>query len=324
MRDIPTSNLDGEKVPLNNRMVVSPTLDISSTEMYEGYAQELTKVDCLLCNLHANSNVGVPVFIGESIDSVQGFIAIHPSILKYTCPPIFHTLACHGARFINYTIDDSMLYTALQNGTLLYTGACANALGGYNRTAGASEYLIKLYNIYLHQGMPAGTALLKAKQDYYRTCHDVDSDNNAMFTILEFNLFGCPALSMQPKLDVNYKPQIYNRDISTNSQVSYQPCKYVPINESVYDADDILSYVRRKVDENLSYIRSKVEKEVYERLGLTPAQIQSILYITRQDERVGVQFIYARETQGSRITFNSSYIVNADNQGNITKIFQTK
>lgn len=324
MRDIPTSALDGTEVPLNNRMIVSPTLDTAYQDMYDRYVGELKKVDFLVCNLHGGAVVGYPEFSGEGLDGTKSMVATQPSMLKYTCPPIFNTLACYGARFIGYSVDDSMLLTALENGTILYTGACANALGGGDNKAGCSELLIKLYNIYLHQGTPAGMALMRAKQDYYRTCHHEDGDNNAMYTILEFNLFGCPILAMQPKLDLNYRPLLLGRYVDTSSNVKYSPNKYIPVSGSVYDANDILSYVRSRVDANLSLIRSKVEKQVYERLGLRNITIYNISYIMQYESQVGYQFVYVNELEISNKKLKVYYYVTTNNNGDVTKILSTK
>lgn len=324
MRDIPIVSLSSDNVPLYNRMIVSPPLDTTYQDMYEGYVHELQNIDFLTCNLHGDDTKGNPFFFGEDQGRSYSTIAIQPSMFKYACPVIFNPLACYGARFIDYDIDDSMLYSALRNGTMLYTGSCDISMGGDYYQAGCSELMIKLYNIYLHQGMPAGMALIKAKQDYYRTCHSDDGDENAMFTILEFNLFGCPILSMKPKFDVNYRPQLSGQYVVTKARVNYHPTKIVHVKGDAMDANGILTYVRGLVDANLFYVRAKVEKEVYERLGLSASNIERISRVMQNEYQIGWQFMYMITPNESYRSFRMYYVINTNEQGEITKILHTK
>lgn len=325
MHDIPVSILDNDYVPLNNRMIVSPLLDTEIPDMYEGYVHELDKIDFLVCNLHGSDQEGAAFFLGQDKEFLHYFTATQPSMLKYTCPLIFNTVACHGARFVGYSVDDSMLFAALRNGTMIYTGSCDTSYGGYFGQAGNSELMMKLYNIYLHKGMPAGMALIKAKQDYYRTCHNDDGDEYAMFTILEFNLFGCPILSMQPKLAADYQPILLGHRVAEKSHIpTYRPKTMTPIIQTAYNADDIHAYVQALVDGNIYHIRSIVEKEVYARLGLPAENLQQILTISQDSYEIGYQFIYCWTPQESYRPFQMYWLVNTDKQGKITKILHTK
>ena len=323
MRDIPTVSLSEDYVPLNNRMIVSPDLDTSYEDMYNGYVHELKKVDFLVCNLHGNDDREIPFFIGEDTSHSQYTIATQPSMLEETAPYIFNTVACFGGRYIDYKMDESMMLTALAYGTMLYCGSGEIALGGFDME-GNSELMMKLYNIYLHKGIPAGLALIKAKQDYYRTCHNDDGDECAMFTILEFNLFGCPIISMQPKLSADYKPRLLGYPITKKSQTSYRPKTFEVISGGAHKAEDIHAYVRGLVDNNLSIIRQKVEVEVYHRLGLGKDNLQQVMRVSQDNREIGYQFLYAWSPQQSYRSFQMYYIVDADIKGDITKIIHTK
>lgn len=323
MRDIPNGPLSEDYVPLYEGMVVSPELDTEYKDMYDGYVHELRNADFWVCNLHGSSEPGVSYFIGEDT-SHQKYVALQTTMLQETSPSIFNTVACFGGRFINYDICDSMLLSAFAHGTMLYCGASDVAYGGYDME-GNSELLMKLYMIYLHQGMPAGMALMKAKQDYYSTCHREDGDEYAMYTVLEFNLFGCPILSMQPKLSADYQPILLgNRVIEKRGSSTYNPKTMSPILNSAYQADDIHAYVQALVDGNIYYIRSVVEKEVYKRLGLPAANLQQIMRVSQNSYEMGYQFIYLRNNQESYRHFQMYYIVETDNQGDIKKIIHTK
>lgn len=323
MRDIPTISLSEDYVPLNNRMIVSPDLDTSYREMYDGYVHELKKIDFLVCNLHGDDDKEVPFFIGEDTSHSKYTIATQPSMLEETTPYIFNTVACFGGRYIDYKTDESMMLTALAYGTMLYCGSGEIALGGFDME-GNSELMMKLYNIYLHKGIPAGLALIKAKQDYYKTCHNEDGDECAMFTILEFNLFGCPIISMQPKLSADYEPRLLGHPITKNTQTSYRPKTIEVVSGGAYKAEDIHAYVRGLVDNNLSIIKQRVEAEVYQRLGLGKDNLQQIMRVSQDNCSIGYQFLYAWSPQQSYRRLEMYYIVDTDNNGKITKIIHTK
>lgn len=332
MKGIHTVSLSEEYVPLNNRMIVSPDLDTEYKEWYDGYVHELKKIDFLVCNLHGHSNKDIPFFLGEDKEH-NYFMAIQPSMLSKTTPYIFNTVACYGARYnpvvyidgsyTDYDIEESMLMMALANGTMLYCGSCEIAKGGIDGMAGRSELMMKLYNIYLHKGIPAGMALIKAKQDYYRTCsHEEGMD--AMFTILEFNLFGCPILSMQPKIDLEYKPTLLGNPIDEHSHAQYQPKTIEVILGGAHKANDIYAYVRGLVDRNLSIIQQKVETEVYQRLGLGKNNLQQVMRVSQDNNILGYQFIYEWSPQQSYRGFCTYYFVDTDTKGGIIKIIQSK
>ena len=323
MRDIPTVSLSEDYVPLNNRMIVSPDLDTENEEMYDGYVHELKKIDFLVCNLHGNDDKEVPFFIGEDTSHSQYTIATQPSMLEESTPYIFNTVACFGGRYIGYKLDESMMQTALAYGTMLYCGSGELAFGGPDME-GNSELMMKLYNIYLHKGVPAGLALIKAKQDYYKTCHDDDGDEYAMFTILEFNLFGCPIISMQPKLSADYEPRLLGRPITKKTQTSYRPKTIEVVSGGAHKAENIHDYVRGLVDNNLLIIRQKVEVEVYQRLGLGKDNLQQIMRVSQDNCAIGYQFLYVWTPQQSYRGVEMYYIVNTDNNGEITKIIHTK
>ena len=326
MRDIPTVSLSDDYVPLNNRMIVSPDLDTSYREMYDGYVHELKKIDFLVCNLHGDYRENFSGFSGQaSSDSRYMPDAVKVSMLSHASPYIFNTVACYGGRYIGYSLDKSMMLTALAYGTMLYCGSCDTAYGGsIDGEASNSELMMKLYNIYLHKGIPAGLALIKAKQDYYRTCHNDNGDEYAMFTILEFNLFGCPILSMQPKLESDYNPQLLGRPIAEKSLTSYRPKTIEVISGGAHKTNDIHAYVRGLVDNNLSIIRQKVEVEVYQRLGLGKDNLQQIMRVSQDNCAIGYQFLYAWSPHQSYRSLEMYYIVDTDNNGKITKIIHTK
>lgn len=323
MQDIPTPILSSDYVPLNNRMVVSPLLDTEYSDMYEGYVHELKKSNFLVCNLHGNDAEDCPYFIGENKEHTIYTLAVQPSMLNQAAPAVFNTIACFGGRFIGYEIDHSMLYSALINGTMIFTGACDIALGGPDG-AGYSELLMKLFDIYLLQGKPAGLALMQAKRHYYNTCHMDEEYYAAMYTIMEFNLYGCPILNVIPMLNQNYAPSLLGHRLQLKGIPVYEPIKFISAIDSAYKAEDVYAYVRGRVDDNLSKIREKVEAEVYQRLGLKAQNLANVYKKVIKGQQAGWQFIYHKECSKTIHGFSSTFFVNTNEMGEIKNIFQTK
>ena len=93
---------------------------------------------------------------------------------------------------------------------------------------------------------------------------------------------------------------------------------------SAYKADDIHAYVRGLVDNNLSIIRQKVETEVYNRLGIGLENLQQIYGLSQGGKDLGYSFVYCWTPQGSYRHFEMYYLVETNQQGEITKIIHTK
>lgn len=323
MRDIPTVLMSEDNVPLNNHMIVSPDLDTSYEEMYDGYVHELNKIDFLVCNLHGDKAKEIPFFFGEDNAHERYTVATQPQMMSEAAPYIFNTVACYGARYIDYQLEESMLISALSYGTVLYCGACDLALGGHDME-GYSELLMKLYSIYLHKGMPAGLALMKAKQDYYRTCYQVEGEEPAMYTVLEFNLFGCPLISMQPEIALDYSTTLLGNPIDEHSRAKYRPKNIEIVAGGANKTNDIHTYIRDLVDNNLSIIRQKVEADVYQRLGLGKDNLQQVNRVSQDGREIGYQFLYEWSPEQSYRSFRMVYIVDTDSKGVIKKIIHTK
>lgn len=96
------------------------------------------------------------------------------------------------------------------------------------------------------------------------------------------------------------------------------------ISGNAHKTDNIHNYVRGLVDNNLSFIRKKVEEQVYKRLGIGTENIQQILRVSQDNQTIGYQFIYRWSPQNSYRLFEMYFLVNANNQGDITKIIHTK
>lgn len=312
-KDIPKVPLSIAHVPVHNNMISSPLLDTSEyNQMYEGYIRELSKADVWQFLLHGAHKEGESNFYGESVSSDKFPVALQTSMLHSVHPMILNTNACHGGRYFGYDISDSMLLSALVNGTMLYLGASNNAYYNPFRT-GYAIALMKYYTIYLHKGYPAAMALLKAKQDYYERYHDLDGDVGAMVTVLEFNLYGCPLLSMQPQLDMSYDPKLPQFATMKKTKTTYRPKTATPLFNSKYKVGNLHFLVKHSTDMELQSVYKTVESELYQYFHVDDAQLEQVFRLSQDNCEVGFRFVYRRA--GYKV--NLHYSVECDNNGNI-------
>lgn len=129
---------------------------------------------------------------------------------------------------------------------------------------------------------------------------------------------------MQPKLSADYEPRLLGHPITKNTQTSYRPKTIEVVSGGAHKAEDIHAYVRDLVDDNLSIIKQKVEAEVYQRLGIGKDNLQQIMRVSQENRIIGYQFLYTWSPQQSYRRLEMYYIVDADNNGKITKIIHTK
>ncbi len=308
--DMPSVVISPANVPVVDNMVSCPMLDTSIQEMYDGYVHELRKADVWIFDLHGGCSESY--FCGESTCSNTFPKAIQTSMLKQVHPYIFNTNACYGGRCTTVALPNSILLSALVNGTMLYFGACLIAFYHPLRL-GYATALLRLYSVYQHQGMPAGMALLKAKQDYYHAYHDIDGDEGALYTIMEFNLFGCPILSMQPQLDMSYQPKLPQKTMKKYS-VAYRPKTAVPLINRQHKSMDINIQIKYSTDRKLASVYQKIESEVYHYYRTDNVELEQVFRLTQDGIQVGYRFVYKRSIGDMEMI----YILECDNDGNIT------
>ena len=320
--DIPVARIDSSTdLSVEGKLILSPNLDMKDDDFYEEFSAIAEDVDYLVCNLHGSDDPDVSSYLGEDINRTYYPEGLCIDILERNSPEILASTACYGARYVGFGLDRSMLLSALSNGTMLFVGSCIIALGN-PEGAGYSEYLVKLLNVYLHQGIPAGAALAKAKRDYYRDKADEEGNVYALFTNLEFNLFGNPLLAMKPILPADYVPKERKRDglgrLVTPTFKTPQ-CHFV-VRKDPAAQGDILSQVRAEVNRGLEKIARTIQEELYDRLGMQGQELESIIEFGSPGTEQGYYYTFCRDCG----QFKSRAIAKTDRNGNIKRIIETK
>lgn len=319
--DIPISKVNPDTVlSIEGKLLLSPNLDMDEFDSYQAFSEIEKKADYLVFNLHGSDQPEATSYYGEDINCwnyPEGFCT---DLLHQNAPQIMIATACFGARFINYGCDGSMLLSAISNGTLLFIGSCVTALGNPDG-AGFSEYLVKLLNVYLHQGIPAGEALSKAKQVYYRDKTEDEGCEYSLFTNLEFNLFGNPILTMRPILPMDYVPK-GSKDVYGRSSVPTFKAEEFKVHSKGGRGKngDILSQVRGEVDRGLDKIAQTIQDELYDRLGMQGTELESIIEFGAPGRDCGYYYTFNKACG----KFDSKAIAKTDQNGSIKQIIVTK
>ena len=264
---------------------------------------------------------------GEDKRRENFYTAFIPELFQICPAKIVGSVCCWGARYINYRVEESMVLTALSKDVLIYVGACRSALGvfdthieqGYDLKY--APVLLSKFEQNLLNGIPAGLALHNAKMDYLKSQKDGIKEGD-LLTILEFNLYGDPALSLTQSSQFTEK-----HELSQYTPTEYDKQSFTKIKERLFEIEkacdlsemSLLDRIRQHTNANLMYIRERINKEVYQQFGLQPHELSSIVTIKTKGEADGYIFQYKRDcTNFEQITF-----VQTNSNGEITSVFGT-
>lgn len=313
-----------------DNLYVSPNLTIEDEFIAAQYTKGLENADMLLFNLHGSDVPRYSSFYGEGVSGHNTPEAYSIGLLKSCNTRIFNTVACFGGRFIGYNRTSSMVLSALYgNGVLLFAGSSVCALGRHGQifdevqgkyvSSGMSEIFMKLYSQYLLRGLSAGEAFLRAKCDYYNSSVHLDGLECALATILMFNLFGMPALQVNPKGDVaidDYLEKNVHNTFSAKDLASY--ANVYQKNES--GSSSILEKVRSSVDHNLLEIRKRVQSKLYDTWGLHPDNLSRVEEISKNGAQCGFRFEYSSKSN----LIDKRIFAYTDCSGNIKDLIHLK
>lgn len=310
-------------------MYVSPYLSVCDEECMIQYKDDIKDADMMIFNLHGSDDDECSSFYGE------GFMGMAPEafsvdLLRSSNARVLNTVACYGARYIKYARKDSMLLSALYGGgVLLYAGSCTSAIGRSGKChniaedilvpAGMSESFMKLYTLYMFK-YPAGEAFLRAKCDYFNTCRSLDRDENALATILMFNLYGLPLLSVYSKKAIMQEAMGLTSAPPNRRRESKDCYSIVYDKEKNGSESDILYHVRSLVNGNLQKIRQKVHTNLYENWGIDPNTNYRIQQITNDGILKGYCFDY----KSKRGVITKVEKVYTDSCGNVVDVIHFK
>lgn len=233
-------------------------------------------------NLHGSSDPNNPCFLGQgaTTDDTEYYKAISPQSFENTqFDNIIVTEACYGGKFQGLTTSGSMLLTAIANRTLIYLGSSVIAMGNVDPQDNAvkpsiscADVLAKEFIRFLVEGKTAGEAFTHTRHRLY------NSKNKAeLLTLLEFSLYGDPALNAKFPAEVKGGTTVSETPLQLSDKGSYDRIT----SEIVYteNSDSILSYVRQRVDRRFEEVNSEIQYYL-SGYGVKPRRLTTIRRIT--------------------------------------------
>ena len=233
-------------------------------------------------NLHGSSDPSNPCFLGQGAtsDDTEYYKAISPKSFEDTqFDNIIVTEACYGGKFQGLTTSGSMLLTAIANRTLIYLGSSVIAMGNVDPqdkavtpSISCADVLAKEFIRFLVEGKTAGEAFTHTRHRLYNSRNKAE-----LLTLLEFSLYGDPALSAKFPAEVKADSTVSETPLQLSDKGSYDriTCEIVYTDNS----DSILSYVRQRVDRRFEEVNSEIQYYL-SGYGVKPRRLTTIRRIT--------------------------------------------
>lgn len=332
-RNLPTPHMDNADDEVLDNMFLSPNVlvDDMDEDLKERYFDSIGKADMLVFNLHGACKPKNSGFYSNEL-------AFSIDTLANTGATLFNTVACWGARYINYKRKDSMLLNAIYNHeVMLYSGSCVPALGKCGcfqndstwriRPAAYSESFMSRFCEYECIGsMPVGEAFLKAKCDYYNSSRSIEDDECILGTVLMFNLYGNPILRTLP--NTRAIEEMQQDDGSKMMRMPFRKMQKQVVMKSktacVESKQSLLEGVRGAVDDNLRAIHETIIASLYNVLGLKPRELCSVETFTTTDAQGCQQKGYLYNYKKQSGVIETCIRAKVDMQGRLLDATQTK
>ena len=321
LEGIPFTMQTTDKENIQGKKYVSPNLNLQVADRLRwDYIADIEESDILTFFLHGNNSPASYHYYGENKERTSDtYIAFKPDLLLSSKAKIISGVCCWGARFIGYPKVQSTLLTAMYSSTLLFMGSSRCAAGFFddalsnisNIDIAWSELLLKYYLNYLLQGYDAGEALGRARMDYIQ--NEKYSQLDALATMLEFNLFGDPLLSVQPVLEK--QPVAMKKDWNTTSITCGSFRNYSQVFDcKKNESHSILDRVRGLVDRRLSEVRQRVTEQLYKDFNINPQSLSTIHSFRSENGEEGYRFCFHEKNE----YYNNDRVVDTDKNGNVT------
>lgn len=313
--------------PLHNLVMGSTPQETAASSGQGGQLllHGLRQADILTFILHGSHVPGARGYYGEDAQKTSNTLAFDPSFYAESQAPIVISLSCWGGRFINYRPENSSVLTALSHNALLFMGASRSAYGIFDPHMDPAhpfiicgEVLVREFERHLLSGQSAGLAMLNARRL---------SIMSGMFaydycTMLEYNLFGDPMLSVQPAIaPVCGLSQLEDYGMEV-TDAKAQKMSFAAGNDEAHNAagrQPLLDRLRNFNDRNLADVRERVSRLVYAQLHIEPRQLKTIRTIHDRGNAQECGYLFRYETGNKDICHQT--LVRTDREGKINIIF---
>lgn len=317
-------NLDGryKNEVYFNRLMLTPYIDTDNVDQVFHYGASF-----YYYNLHGSSSRSTSGYVGEYPPHKRQYaMGITPQMMgNCEVPNVLVTESCYGARHIGMKHRDSMVLSAIYGNTLVFLGSSRIAWGRIddnqevgNIQTSLADTMASAFQLRMLQGDTAGYSLLLSRGSVFK--HNRGSEERAA-TIVEFNLFGDPTLSLTSSHGKGLEDEAFETNITTPEQAK---CHYKVEKLSEKDGGgfgSLLGLVRREVDKTLAEIQQQVGENLYKLYGLPPRPASLIYRITESDGSKVLKFDFEEEEKGG---FTAQYSAVTTEAGEVIDVLTTK
>lgn len=310
-----------------NTLFTSPDLDVENSEdpLTSKFFESVNGSDAMVFVCHGTAAASASGYYGG-----PGHCTIcTPDIFDKAGIKTVAAVSCWGARYVGYGRKDSMLLSAILHGdTLIFMGASRTAYGvspcSQNDWAvtGFSDLLLRFYLEFLFQGCDAGESLFKAKSCYLRYASDNEPLCLAATTVLEFNLFGDPFLSLSPIAKAKHvdEEKAALRGVMFDDDDTIREYSLVYSSENERIEGSLHDHLVRLVDQNFAFIRERMDEYLYKYYNI---EKKNLLSAHRFESKSGAKGYVLRYRDGEDSLVDSYKLVQSDLSGNIEYVLVT-
>lgn len=297
------------------RLILSPRIDAGSVEQVFRPGASL-----YYYNLHGSDKPEERSYIGCTTSKLMSFPVLFPEHMNScTNPNVVVSEACYGARFIGLDKKHSMLLASLYSKTLVYVGSSRIAWGAEDPhfmtghevlVPQYADVIARMFIDAVMQGYTAGESMLLSRTHLLNQ----GGTPHALASVVEFNLFGDPALAMGMR-----KSKRVDTKACTVKNAAFVVEK-VAMPDGGFD-DSPLRRVRQAIDDNLNWIQNNIGKHLYSRYGLEPRPANSIYRLKYDNGVRELNFVYKVSSEALE---RMEYVVRATEEGEVKSVIVTK
>ncbi len=284
-----------------------------------------------LFNMHGDRHPGNNDYYGESMAQPGQSSAFFPGITPRQFRSILHpnvvvSEACYGAKPDRREQDESILLSSLGTKTVLFFGSTNIAWGCVDRQTeggtdsdgqplGCADVLARSAIYGLLNGKEAGYALFLARWAVFQEC---GFRPQAVDTVLEFNLFGDPSLSVygcsQKGGRLNRKALTQDAVLAAwNAGQKRLLCTEEEVRMKVTETysgkeeTSILGRVRHAVNRSMADINGMINEHLYRHYNLPPRQLERVLRVDFASGESIWQYCYGDDVVKYVVTTDEHY-----------------
>lgn len=286
-------------------VMLTPQFDPANTSFAKAFPYQ--DADVFYYNVHGINTPGVDNFSGQEENGGKFHCALRPQDMASVANlNAVMTEACYGGWFKTSITDgrtkkkeETVLLASLHANTVSYVGSSRVAYGFNNALwqhgLQNADGLAHKYLGYLYAALPAAVALHSAKIDVLENTSKLET---ARITVLEFNLFGDPSLTILP---CNVEDGKGTVDVLAARTAEGTGATFT-VDYDANSSGGLLATVRQLVDNSLREKDRMMQQYLYDTWGMEGCTLKRVVSAESRSGTKETSFLYQGETGSVIVT----------------------